>query len=73
MARFGTRDGETSGSATVLGYYPQEAAFCDISDLHSRFVAPLRLIVLITKAVRTSEKLINFYNTKQHISEDSHL
>lgn len=35
MARFGTRDGETSGSATVLGYYPQEAAFCDISDLHS--------------------------------------
>jgi hypothetical protein len=47
---------------------------CSLVEVYHRFRGPCCLIALMMEAARTSETLVNFYQTTQHYNpEDSHL
>jgi hypothetical protein len=47
---------------------------CSLVDVYQRFRGPCCLITLMMEAVRTSETMVNFYQTtRRYNPEDSHL
>jgi hypothetical protein len=50
-------------------------ALCSLVDVYQRFRSPCCLLIaLMMEAARTSETLVNFYQTRWHYKpEDSHL